>query len=84
MKIIDKSDTTLKFEDMAKGRVYKITTNDRVEHFIMPIFDGNLDLKITSYEQVVVDLMTDTAFIINDDETIKIEELNAELIIKKS
>lgn len=81
MKIIRKKEE-IKPEDMVDGRVYKVTLKSKDEYYIMPIYVGNLCLKLQDYQYLVTDLGDGCAFTIDYDEFEKIEELNAKLMIE--
>lgn len=85
MEIIDKK-SIINVEDMNYGKIYRITLDSvcgvSETYIAMPIYNGNIIIKIEDSQVLLVDLEDGGAFVVNYNEIIEIEELNAKLIIE--
>lgn len=80
MEIIDKR-KGIGLADMAEGQVYKITLKSNEEYYIMLVYNGNLNINYDFY-RTLVDLKDGCLFDYDSKEVVKIEEVDAKLIIK--
>lgn len=81
MKIIDnRKKKNLKPEEIFFGEVYKVILTNKKTYIIM-LVNPNIDIEISMKDFLVVDLKNDNIFIINYDEFVEIEKLNAKLVI---
>lgn len=85
MEIVDKK-IKVDVEDMSIGKVYRITLDSAYgvseDYIAMPMYNGNTTARIENNQILLVDLKDGGAFVVNYNEIIEVEELNAKLIIE--
>ena len=80
MEIIEKR-REFTVDDMSEGQVYKITLKSHDEYYIMLVYNGNLNTNYDFYK-TFVDLKDGCLFDCSSEDIVKIEEVDAKLIIQ--